>query len=225
MSPVELYLLLSLGVSLSVGMSVKHTDLEVVSVSGEDSVLECTADPKAGVQYRAVRWYKVRDPSSDARLSGLLMKHLPNGTTQWYKGAEGEVEFVNESRNIRLSNGTCADSGVYVCHLAAPVGEQNREGRVLLTLTDCPTEDLTNNDDMTDAYMVIVATAVLVLALVIFRISYVSLKNTIKDRSVTPKKETLLDAPMKPLEKKDLMLIYTLGPKVPKSDTLKHICV
>lgn len=109
---------------------------------------------------------------------------------------------------------------------------------------------------MTDTYMVIVATAVLVLALVIFRISYVShgtthrvklekfvhsllndqlnvfvsppqvsLKNTLKDRSVTPKKETLLDAPMKPLEKKDLMLIYTLGPKVPKSDTLKHICV
>ncbi|TMS10687.1 CD83 antigen [Larimichthys crocea] len=225
MSPVELYLLLSLGVCVSVGMSVKHTDLEVVSVSGEDSVLECTADPKPGVQYRAVRWYKVRDPSSDARLSGLLMKHLPNGTTQWYKGAEGEVEFVNESRNILLSNVTCADSGVYVCHLAAPVGEQNREGRVLLALTDCPTEDLPNNDDMTDAYMVIVATAVLVLALVIFRISYVSLKNTLKDRSVTPKKETLLDAPMKPLEKKDLMLIYTLGPKVPKSDTLKHICV
>ncbi|TMS11134.1 CD83 antigen [Larimichthys crocea] len=225
MSPVELYLLLSLGVCVSVGMSVKHTDLEVVSVSGEDSVLECTADPKPGVQYRAVRWYKVRDPSSDARLSGLLMKHLPNGTTQWYKGAEGEVEFVNESRNILLSNVTCADSGVYVCHLAAPVGEQNREGRVLLALTDCLTEDLSNNDDMTDTYMVIVATAVLVLALVIFRISYVSLKNTLKDRSVTPKKETLLDAPMKPLEKKDLMLIYTLGPKVPKSDTLKHICV
>ncbi|KAE8289344.1 hypothetical protein D5F01_LYC13233 [Larimichthys crocea] len=153
------------------------------------------------------------------------MKHLPNGTTQWYKGAEGEVEFVNESRNILLSNVTCADSGVYVCHLAAPVGEQNREGRVLLALTDCLTEDLPNNDDMTDTYMVIVATAVLVLALVIFRISYVSLKNTLKDRSVTPKKETLLDAPMKPLEKKDLMLIYTLGPKVPKSDTLKHICV
>ncbi|XP_010750820.2 CD83 antigen [Larimichthys crocea] len=225
MSPVELYLLLSLGVCVSVGMSVKHTDLEVVSVSGEDSVLECTADPKPGVQYRAVRWYKVRDPSSDARLSGLLMKHLPNGPTQWYKGAEGEVEFVNESRNILLSNVTCADSGVYVCHLAAPVGEQNREGRVLLALTDCLTEDLSNNDDMTDTYMVIVATAVLVLALVIFRISYVSLKNTLKDRSVTPKKETLLDAPMKPLEKKDLMLIYTLGPKVPKSDTLKHICV
>lgn len=63
------------------------------------------------------------------------MKHLPNGTTQWYKGAEGEVEFVNESRNILLSNVSCADSGVYVCHLAAPVGEQNREGRVLLALT------------------------------------------------------------------------------------------
>ncbi|KAG7999294.1 hypothetical protein GBF38_000619 [Nibea albiflora] len=225
MSPacVELYLLLSLGVCVAVGMSVKDKHLEVAAVSGEDVVLQCTAVYKPGVQYRAVRWYKVQHPSSDARLSGLLMKGLPNDTTQWYKGVEREVEFVDESRNILLSNVTCADVGVYACHLAAPVGEQNREGRVLLALTDCPdgpTEDLTKNE-MADAYLIIAASAVLMLALVIFRISYVSLKNIIKDRNVPPKEETLLDAPMKPLEKKDLKLIYTLGPKT----TVKHICV
>lgn len=48
------------------------------------------------------------------------------------------------------------------------------------------------------------------------------LKNTLKDRKNTTKKETLLDAKLKPLDKKDLMLIYTLGPK---TSTMKHVCV
>lgn len=70
-----------------------------------------------------------------SQLSGLLTKDLPNGTTRWYTGVDREVDLLGESRSILLPNVTCADRGVYVCHLAAPVGEQNREGQVLLTLT------------------------------------------------------------------------------------------
>lgn len=69
------------------------------------------------------------------RLSGLLTRDFDNGTTRWYNGVEREVELDVESRSIFLPNVTCDDSGVYMCHLAAPVGEQNREGLVLLTLT------------------------------------------------------------------------------------------
>ncbi len=71
----------------------------------------------------------------ESRLSGLLTRDLPNGTTRWYTNLEREVELLGETRDIFLPNVTCADSGVYMCHLAAPVGEQNREGQVLLTLT------------------------------------------------------------------------------------------
>ncbi|XP_070767850.1 CD83 antigen [Enoplosus armatus] len=223
MSPGFLtFTLLSLCVGLAVGTAVPEDVSEIKSVFGADCVLQCTAAPKPGVQYRAVRWYKVGEPPSP-HLSGILIRDLPNGTTRWYSGVEREVELLGDSGSIFLPNVTCGDSGVYACHLAAPVGEQNREGQVLLTLTDCP--DRSTENLMTDADMVIIATAVLMFALVVFSVSYVSLRNIIRDKNKTTKKETLLDAPLKPLEKKDLMLIYTLGPKLSKTPTLKHICV
>lgn len=58
-------------------------------------------------------------PSPD--ISGVLVRELSFG--------------VDESHDIVLANVTCGEAGLYACHLAAPVGEQNREGRVLLTLT------------------------------------------------------------------------------------------
>lgn len=199
-------------------MAVNQDMLEVRFVSGADCTLDCTARDKPGVDYRALRWYKVGEAPS--RLSGLLTKDLPNGTTRWYNGVERMVELLHESRSIFLPNVTCSDAGVYMCHLAAPVGEQNREGQVLLTLTDC--EDSTIEELITGTYLVILATAVLMAALVIFFISYCSLKNILTDRKKTTKKETFLDAPLKPLKKKDLMLVYTLGPKPSK---LNHVCV
>lgn len=68
-------------------------------------------------------------------LMGLLRKDLPNGTAQQYTSEGREAALVAESHSIFLPNVTCSDSGQYTCHLAAPVGEQNREGHVLLTLT------------------------------------------------------------------------------------------
>ncbi|XP_076592689.1 CD83 antigen [Chaetodon auriga] len=225
MSPGSLNaaLLLSLCVRLALGTPVLERVLEVQSSFGADCTLQCTAESKPGVRYIAVRWYKVGEPPSP-RLSGLLTKDLPNGTTQWYTGVEREVQLLGESHSVFLPSVTCGDSGVYTCHLAAPVGEQNREGHVLLTVTDCP--DSPTEDLMTDSYMVIAAIAVLMFALVIFLLSYVSLKNILRDRNrKRTRKEIYLNAPLKPLAKKDLMLIYTLGPKLSKTPTMKHVCV
>lgn len=182
----------------------------------------------------AVRWYKTESHSSHQR-SGLLARNLPNGTTRWYKDVTRQVELQGESHDLLLPNVTCDDVGVYLCYLAAPVGQQNQEGKVLLTLTDCSTslsfQDSSSSTEspvgdqsplLTDTVMVIFASTLLVLALLISFISYKCLKNTVKDRIQVAKKEILLNAPLKPLDKKDLMLIYTLGPKTP---TMKHICV
>ncbi|XP_032375255.1 CD83 antigen [Etheostoma spectabile] len=225
MSPetMNLALLLSLlCVCLAAGMAVPENILQVLSYSGMDCELQCTARSKPGVQYRAVRWYKV-GASPSSRLSGLLTRDLPDGPTHRYSGVEREVQLRGESRDLSLPNVTCGDGGLYTCHLAAPVGEQNQDGQVLLTLTDCadrPTENL-----MTDTFLVVSATVVLMLALVIYLISYGSLKNMIKERNRRTIKEVVLNAPLKPLDKEDLKLIYTLGPKVSKAPTMKHVCV
>lgn len=65
---------------------------------------------------------------------GLVTRNLPNGATIWYTDVDTKVDFQGESLDVFLPNVTCRDSGVYKCHLAAPVGEQNREGDVVLTL-------------------------------------------------------------------------------------------
>ncbi|XP_029307739.1 CD83 antigen isoform X2 [Cottoperca gobio] len=167
---LHLVLLMLLCVDRAVGRPVHGDILEIKSVSGTNSALECTTKSKPGVQYIAVRWYKVGEAPSP-RLSGLLTKDLPSGPTQWYIGVEREVELLGESCNIFLRNVTCGDSGMYMCHLAAPVGQQNREGQVRLTVTDCPAEDPAE-DLMTDTYLVVFASVVLLLALLIFLISY-----------------------------------------------------
>ncbi|XP_062256082.1 uncharacterized protein LOC133965509 isoform X2 [Platichthys flesus] len=214
-------LLVSACVQLCGGAAVVDILPEVDCVSGTDCVVRCLAEQVEGVEYRAVKWYRVRE-SASSRVSGLLTRDLPTGTTRYYSGLDREVELLAESRSLLLPNVTCGDGGVYTCHLAAPVGEQIQDGWVLLTLTGCPrgpTEKLTTDES------IILAIAVLMVALVAFLISFMCLKNVLRDRNIkTVKKETLLDATLKPLEKKDLMLIYTLGPK-PSSSSMKHICV
>lgn len=71
---------------------------------------------------------------SSHQRNGLLAKNLPNGTTRWYKDVTREVKLQDESLDLVMPNVTCSDSGVYLCFLAAPVGQQNQEGKVLLTL-------------------------------------------------------------------------------------------
>ncbi|XP_042371968.1 CD83 antigen isoform X1 [Plectropomus leopardus] len=158
------------GACLCAGLSVSMS--ETVTSVGSDCVLKCSAQHKPGVQYRSLMWYKVGEPPS-SRLSGLLTKDLLNGTTRWYIGLEREVDLLGESRDILLPNVTCADAGVYECQLAAPVGEKNREGQVLLTLTDC-VDGPTEADLVTDTYLVIFAAVLLMVTLLTFFVSYVS---------------------------------------------------
>lgn len=70
-------------------------------------------------------------------LRGLVSKDLLNGTTILYQSnrQEGPPVLVGEFHSILLPNVTCSDSGLYTCHLAAPVGEKNQNGQILLTLT------------------------------------------------------------------------------------------
>ncbi|CDQ82401.1 unnamed protein product [Oncorhynchus mykiss] len=105
------------------------------SICGKDSVLRCKENSLPGAKYRSVRWYKlVEEPSN--KESGLLMKRLsPNSTTQWNAGLERKVELLaDHSFDIFLLNVTAVDSGRYKCLLAAPVGEQNQEGQVHLSV-------------------------------------------------------------------------------------------
>ncbi|XP_034534266.1 CD83 antigen [Notolabrus celidotus] len=211
-------LLMSLCVWLTVGMVVPEDTLEVKTFQGEDCTLPCPAVFKEGVEYLSLTWYKAIQPPSK-RLSGILTRGLPNGTVQWYLGVEREVELLGDSPAIFIPNITCADRGVYTCQLAAPLGEQNREKEVILTVSDCPAE---STDDLAkDASLVVIAVVLLLVALLTFRISYVCLRNILRDKKQeTPRKETLLDGRLRPLDKKDLMMISTLGPK--PSKTMKH---
>lgn len=53
-------LCLCAGASLAVCAAVTDGVLDMKSVVGADILLPCTAELKPGVQYVAVRWYKVR---------------------------------------------------------------------------------------------------------------------------------------------------------------------
>ena len=72
--------------------------------------------------------------SQSLKRRGLLRRDLLDGETTPYDGLDREV-LLDEPHNIFLPSVTCGDAGVYLCNLAAPVGEQNRDGRILLTLT------------------------------------------------------------------------------------------
>ncbi|XP_071253433.1 CD83 antigen-like [Salvelinus alpinus] len=209
-----------LAASVQCGLTQNMLTQEVKSVCGEDSILKCKAICKPGVQYRAVRWYKLGEEPSNKE-SGLLMKRLsPNSTTLWYAGLEREVELLaDDSFDILLPNVTAVDSGRYKCLLAAPVGEQNQEGQVHLRVTGC----LESTDQSEERDTILVLSIVgIVAALLIFTISYVILRNMLLQRSKKYPQEPLLDAP---LEKKDLMLIYTPGPNWSRQGSIKHVCV
>uniref|UniRef100_A0A3B4AAW2 Ig-like domain-containing protein n=1 Tax=Periophthalmus magnuspinnatus TaxID=409849 RepID=A0A3B4AAW2_9GOBI len=107
----------------------------ITSVPDVNVTLNCAAKMKPGLQYYAVRWYK---ETGVPRLSGLVSKTLPDGQMMWYVDADTRVSLEEETLNLRLPTVTCSDQAVYQCYLAAPVGEQNRKGRVRLSVTGKP---------------------------------------------------------------------------------------
>ncbi|XP_029959506.1 CD83 antigen [Salarias fasciatus] len=209
------FLLLLLELRLAASTDVSQGKLQVEALPGDPCTLQCTAKQEPGVQYISVRWYKV---IGETRY-GLISKSFPNGTTRWYADVDRRVQLVEGSLSISLPSADCDACGEYMCSLSAPVGQQNRDGRVQLVVKDCP---VSATENATKDYLIIIASAVLIVALVIFFISYSCLKKTLKGRNKSIKKEILLDGSLRPLDKKDLMLIYTLGPK---TKTSKHLYV
>ncbi|ROJ29342.1 CD83 antigen [Anabarilius grahami] len=110
---------------------------DIVVITGEDAVLPCAAKSKEGVQYRSVIWYKVAEGPSRT-LTGLVMKRLTknDGKVQKYKGVEREVELLESTKSLILSNVTAEDSGIYSCFLSAPLGHQNQEGKIVLNVNE-----------------------------------------------------------------------------------------
>uniref|UniRef100_A0A8C6T798 Ig-like domain-containing protein n=1 Tax=Neogobius melanostomus TaxID=47308 RepID=A0A8C6T798_9GOBI len=118
---------LSAGLAWVATAEVKIRIIE--AAQGQNVSLPCTAGSKKGVDYWACRWYKVWE---DPRLTGLVSRTPPGGMLKWYVGADTRVSLEYPSLSLLLPTVKCSDSGVYQCYMAAPVGEQNREGRVEL---------------------------------------------------------------------------------------------
>ncbi|XP_020791789.2 uncharacterized protein LOC110170473 [Boleophthalmus pectinirostris] len=124
---------------------------------GRNVTLPCTAEQKPGLQYWACRWYK---ETGVPRLSGLVSKALPAGQMRWYVDADTRISLEEGTLNLQLPTVTCSDQAVYQCYLAAPVGEQNREGRVRLSVTGCPTEEPTRGSRLNSPEPVVPAVPV-----------------------------------------------------------------
>ncbi|XP_034029488.1 uncharacterized protein LOC117513412 [Thalassophryne amazonica] len=199
----------------------KNSPLQEETSRRPDSV-ERTSAITAWSPVHQLTWYRQVEEQPSAVIKGLLSKKLPNGTIQRYNGIERHVDLLGNTGDLFLPNVTYSDSGIYVCHLAAPVGEQNQESQVHLILRGCPENP--PNKVMLDAYAVIFATLLLITSLVIFVWSYRCLKKAMKERNESSKKEILLNVSSIPLEKKDLEMIYTLGPKWSKPHWT-HTCL
>uniref|UniRef100_A0A8C2GFT3 Uncharacterized LOC109110826 n=2 Tax=Cyprinus carpio TaxID=7962 RepID=A0A8C2GFT3_CYPCA len=163
-------------VILAVTEGVRH---EILFMRGEDAVLSCAAKSKPGVLYRSVTWYKVKvseEPSQ--KLSGLVRKRLTenNGGVEKYKGVKREVKLLESSMSLLLSNVTEEDSGIYKCFLSAPLGHQNQEGEILLKVNENATAEKMEFNK-SDSLYVVLAVTVLIMALLMFCISYVCLRN------------------------------------------------
>ncbi|KAJ8354182.1 hypothetical protein SKAU_G00217490 [Synaphobranchus kaupii] len=197
------------------------TLLEIQSLCGEGSVLKCAATPEPGVQYRAVRWYRVsEEPPYKTRQEGVLSKTLRNNSAvQIFHGFERTVDLVsNNSFDLFLPNVTAQDSGKYMCFLAAPVGEKNMEGHVFLRVSGCPVESAHK-----DVLFEVIVCVSLALALLMCFICWVCLKNISILKS--KRKGSADETTKAPLQKKNLKLIYTPGLTSLGPSSYHHVCV
>ncbi|XP_059364223.1 putative butyrophilin subfamily 2 member A3 [Carassius carassius] len=159
---------------LAVTEGVRH---EIRFFLGEDAVLSCAAKTKPDVQYRSVTWYKVSEEPSQ-QLSGLVRKRLTenSGDVKKYKGVQRDVRLFESSMSLLLSNVTAEDSGIYKCFLTAPLGHQNQEGVIVLKVDEHATAEKMEFNK-SDSLYVVLAVTVLIMALLMFCISYVCLRN------------------------------------------------
>ncbi|XP_030226548.1 CD83 antigen [Gadus morhua] len=182
--------------------------------NGGDCVLTCTAVNKPGVQYKDLRWSK----ETPEGLDDLLIRALPNGTTR-YIGLRREVQLLEDRWDILLPNVSFGDSGTYLCRLADPVGEQSPVGRLNLAVTGGPD----GPPRLQVLVFVVLATVMLVGALLLFTYSYGRLKDLLRERSKVIIKRVSLGAHLHPLDLNELKSIQTLGPKWSNGSKTKHL--
>ncbi|KAL4617152.1 CD83 antigen-like [Arapaima gigas] len=190
---------------------------EVRCPCGGDAVLPCAAEAKPGVRYRDVRWYQVSEEPPQ-QLSGILRKNLLDYTTYLYSGYQRPTMLLDrDSLDLVLPNATAQDSGTYSCFLSAPVGQQNQEGLVRLTVTGCPEETPSS-----DLWFEGILFFIVGLSLFLFFICWALLKNLaiLSEKQKQHLKEKIFKSP---LQKKTLHLIYTPGLK--DGSPYHHVCV
>uniref|UniRef100_A0A3P8UGP4 Uncharacterized LOC107989439 n=1 Tax=Cynoglossus semilaevis TaxID=244447 RepID=A0A3P8UGP4_CYNSE len=209
--------------------------LSQICVSASNCFLECLTDNNSSdVQSREVTWYKIRDFVS----SGVSGRILLNSTNS--------LDVDPQSHHLLLPDVTCVDAGLYTCQVTTAADGESWLGRVLLTVTDCSD----NEETMTDFYWLILASAVLMLALLTFLINkqiscvFVSLtffpvcslfslcvclsrqqlilKNVFKERKISLVKDVVKNSPFKPLDQQELKSVHTLGSK---TCTTNHVWV
>uniref|UniRef100_A0A8C7FCK3 Ig-like domain-containing protein n=1 Tax=Oncorhynchus kisutch TaxID=8019 RepID=A0A8C7FCK3_ONCKI len=133
-------------------------------------------------------------------------------TTQWYAGLEREVELLaDHSFDIFLLNVTAVDSGRYKCLSSVLIYTQCISFQCIITFSFAGCLDNKSTDQSEESNTILVLSIVgLMAALPTISSMYFTFQQ-------------LLDAPF---EKKDLMLIYTLGPNWSGQASLKHdVCV
>ncbi|XP_066539745.1 uncharacterized protein [Hoplias malabaricus] len=155
---------------------------EVLSTCGEDTLLHCLAETEAGVQYKHVIWYKVNTAPS-RKLTGLVMKRLTenNSNIERYKGLNRDVEILGDSQDLLLTNVTLQDAGRYLCFLSAPLGHQNREREIHLSVYGCPKDDARIYAE--EILYLMLAVVLLLVALLMYFLSYRCLKDTLNSHS------------------------------------------
>ncbi|XP_077071148.1 CD83 antigen [Siphateles boraxobius] len=176
-------------VTLAVAKGVRN---EIRTVIGEDVELPCAAKSKASVEYRLVTWYKVVE-GPPRTITGLVRLTKNNGKVEKYKGVEREVELLEKTQSLLLSNVTAQDSGIYNCFLSAPLGHQNQEGEIVLKVYEhCTVEQMEFNKG--DTIYVVVAVTVLGVSLLMLCLSYVCLRNVFQSNKKVSK-DSLLKMP------------------------------
>lgn len=182
--------------------------------AGSDCILPCRVSWNPGVEYPRLTWYRKQDSAPQLGTRAILSWDLLNGTRREPLGADVEL-LIEKEHAIRLHNISSTDAGLYSCFLAAPLKEKNQESWLRLSVTGYARSP-TPGSLMADVTLA-VATVVLIFSLIVFGMSYVCLKNSLKDRHKATRKEAVitLDTPLRPLDEKDLMMIRTLGAKPP----------
>ncbi|XP_016893629.1 uncharacterized protein LOC107989439 [Cynoglossus semilaevis] len=207
MSPGHENCILLLILSVCTSMCSCSQLLSQICVSASNCFLECLTDNNSSdVQSREVTWYKIRDFVS----SGVSGRILLNSTNS--------LDVDPQSHHLLLPDVTCVDAGLYTCQVTTAADGESWLGRVLLTVTDCSD----NEETMTDFYWLILASAVLMLALLTFLISNLILKNVFKERKISLVKDVVKNSPFKPLDQQELKSVHTLGSK---TCTTNHVWV